>query len=312
MLNKDTAVINARDVVRKVYGVEPNNVKYLGGGSYGKAVLVEFDAVPFTVVVKSYVIDGMHRDEEAQLCALRTVSDIPVPKVFHTLSKSDGYRYDCIVMEFMEGVSPFGVVMFKSKKKRRALALRLADCLDKIHSATSPNGKFGDFRNPIYDTWEEFYKTECADIVDMAGKLFSNGIIPRETLALVEVSYKNYDKIFYEKAERPAFVHGDLNVFNMFVDKKTLQPTAIIDPYNSMWADAAYDLFQFKNFPDMAGFYDECVKRVQPMEMLELRIAFYALFNEIKCAFSSEFSLAFLFRKQTKNLIYEMRKKGFN
>lgn len=312
MLNKDTAVINARNAVRKVYNVEPVNINYLGGGSYGKAILVELGVEPFKVVVKSYVIDGMHRDEEAQLCALRAVSDIPVPTVYHVLNKSDGYRYDCIIMEFMEGASPFGAVMFKSKKKRRALALRLADCMDKIHSYASPNGKFGDFRNPIYDTWEEYYKTECADIVDMAGKLFSNGVISRETVALVEVCYKNYDKIFYEKADKPVLVHGDLNVFNIFVDKITLQPTAIIDPYNSMWADAAYDLFQFRNFADRAGFYDECVKRVQPMEMLELRIAFYALFNEIKCAFSSGYSLTSLFRKQTKNLIYEMRKKGFN
>lgn len=312
MLNKDSAKVNARDAVLKVYGVKPKNVEYLGGGSYGKAVLVEFNKEPFKAVVKSYVIDGMHKDEVAQLDALRAVSDIAVPKVFHALNKSDGYRHDCIIMELMEGVNPFGAVMLKSKKKRIALASRLADCLDKIHSSTSQNGKFGDFYNPSFDTWEEYYKNECVDIVDMAGKLFSNGIISRETLALVEVCYKNYDKIFYEKANKPVLVHGDLNVFNMFVDKKTLEPTAIFDPYNSMWADAAYDLFQFKNFPDLAGFYNECVKRVQPMEMLELRVAFYALFNEIKCAFSSGFALASLFRKQTKNLMFEMRKKGLN
>lgn len=312
MLNKDTAIVNARDAVRKVYGVEPTSVKYLGGGSYGKAVRVEFGKEPFKAVVKSYVIDGMCSDEVVQLDALRTVSDIPIPTVFHAIRKSDGLIYDCIIMEVMEGVTPFGAVMFKSKNKRKALALRLADCLSKIHSTTSPNGKFGNLYNPSFDTWEDYYKIECTDIVDMAGKLFANGIISRETLALVEVCYKNYDKIFYEKANKPSLIHGDLNIFNMFVDKKTLQPTAIIDPYNSMWADEAYDLFQFKNFPDMAGFYDECVKHVQPMEMLELRVAFYALFNEIKCAFTSGNSLAFLFRRQTKNLMYEMRNKGLN
>lgn len=63
-----------------------------------------------------------------------------------------------------------------------------------------------------------------------------------------------------------------------------LNPTAIIDPLESKWADREYDLFQLKNFTGkQLKLYETYKNKYSVSEKCDLKCAFYGLFNEVYC-----------------------------
>ena len=95
-------------------------------------------------------------------------------------------------------------------------------------------------------------------------------------------AYKNFDIIFSEKVEKASLIHGDLNVMNIFADRKTLKPTAFIDPLDCMYADREYDLFQLNNLSGKQfGLYKAYKAKYPTSTYCDIKTAFYGLFNEV-------------------------------
>ena len=102
-------------------------------------------------------------------------------------------------------------------------------------------------------------------------------------LRTMKRAWDNFDFIFSEKVECASLIHGDLNVMNIITDDH-LNPIAIIDPLESKWADAEFDLFQLKNLTgNTFGLYEMYKSKYPTSKNCDLKVAFYAMFHEIYC-----------------------------
>ena len=78
-------------------------------------------------------------------------------------------------------------------------------------------------------------------------------------------------------------IHGDYWPANILIDPKSLLPQAVIDPYNSMWADREYELFALNNVMGSCfRLYENYKSKVELSQLCDLKCAFYALYSEVR------------------------------
>ena len=188
---------------------------------------------------------------------------------------------DMVCMEYVRGGDAFTnfQLLLKSKAKKQAFADEVVSAALEIHS--HKNNKFGHIENPVYDTWLDFYKPYADKIICGVRKLNKEGKFKSYILNAIEKAYSKFNYIFSEPVNEAVLTHGDLNVMNIMVDKKSLKPLAFIDPLESMYADREYDLFQFNNLTGKCFFLYKTYKEKFPVSRnCDLKCAFYALFHE--------------------------------
>lgn len=273
---KFAVIIAEKELKSKV-----RKIKYLGGGSFGYAYRADIDRQPYTVVMKAYKRCGICEREAFELKKLSEKSLIHIPKVYFTYLKDDISPVDFICMEYIKGKNCFTDIkkLFASKKKKRDFALRVTEAMYCWHSRT--NEKFGPVMKPVYKEWLDFYKPLAFDILQDAEKMVKKGKLEEYFLKTMKKAWDSFDFIFSEKVKQPGLIHGDLNVMNIIADKN-LNPTAVIDPFQSMWADTEFDLFQLKSLTGNAFDLYKTYKEKYPVsEKCDLKTAFYALYHEI-------------------------------
>ena len=308
--NKEYLKPYIKALAEENFNTKVTNIKYLGGGSYGRAYKVDFPVEPYCAVLKAYKVSGMHLDEKFQVSTLSEHSIIKFPQTYFSFDATEDIPYDVLAMEYIKGkivLNP--VLLFKSKSKKKRFAEAIAENSLKIHSAT--NDKFGYLNNPHYDTWQEFYFKMATEIIVATRDFVAEGKMKRKYLDTMERAYANFDAIFDEDVKEASLIHGDLNIANILIDTQTLEPLAIIDPFNSMWADREYDLFQFNNI--LKKTFNICKiykSKYKTSEKCDLKLAFYALFNEALCAIKSGYMLSILLYMQKREL--EKQLKLFN
>lgn len=283
---KDAEQIAIR-IVEKNFNCNVKKIKYLGGGSFGYAYRVDIDIAPYTVVMKACRCDNMCEREAFELKMLSKDSIIHIPEVYFTYSKNDLISVDFICMEYVSGKNCFTDFskLFFSKSKKREFADKVTSAMYVWHSKT--NEKFGPIQNPTYDEWLDYYKPFAFNILQTARNMVNAGNLESYFLVVMERAWDSFDYIFSEKVEHACLIHGDLNVMNIMADDE-LNPIAIIDPLESKWADAEFDLFQLKNLTGNAfGLYKTYKSKYPTSKNCDIKVAFYAMYHEIYCCISS-------------------------
>ena len=308
--SKDEAMQYAKTVLQDKLNCTVLNISYIGGGSYGYVYACGIDKSPYKLIMKACRVEGMCEQEARAITLLGNDSLIPMPKVFFTFLSNDAIPLDFICEEFVAGkncTSPV-LTVCSSKQAKKDFADKITDAMGYWHSKT--NDKFGLLDNAVYDTWLEYYKPFAADILEAARAYHKKGKIDNDTMRTMEKAWDNFDFIFSEPVEKAVLIHGDLNTMNMMADKR-LNPTAIIDPLESKWADKEYDLFQLRNLNgEMFHLYETYKSKFPVSEKCDIKCAFYGLYNEIYCSVRSGNFFLFLIKSVTKRMKKELSKAG--
>lgn len=309
-ISKEQTKEFVKSILFEHYACEVSNIKYVGGGSFGYVYKVEMQVEPYKLIVKACRVSGMHKNEANALKTLGADTLIHIPKVYFTFNATDEVPMDFIVEEFIAGTDCFTDFkkLFLGKQKKQQFANQIVDALAHWHSKT--NDKFGSLDDPEYDSWLDFYKPFAKDIFDTALQMHKEGKINKKTIQTMQIAWNNFDNIFSEPIEKASLIHGDLNVMNVMSDGK-LNITAIIDPLDCKWADKEFDLFQLRNLTgDFFNLYNVYKAKYPVSKNVDIKCAFYAVYNEIYCYISSGFKVGFILRKTVKMLRKELKKAG--
>ena len=292
----------------KYFNAIPEEALFLGGGSFGMAYRVRVGGE--NKVVKLFKVSGMHRTQAVETETLAGHCLVSFPRTLFIHDEDGEIPFDALGMEFMDGITCIEASPFKySKKKRLSLASSLAEALRGIHSVKGE--KYGLIQDAKYDTWFDFYRPivdKVYNFVVEEGEDKRHRISPRMA-KLVEYSYENFDRIFEEPIGEPTLIHADLNVCNIMVDTKTLELKSIIDPWRTMYADVDFELHQlFNQNGDSYYLYDTYKKKYKTSETVDLKTAFYALYNEIECYMLSGACYAYVYPRMVKNLERQLKR----
>lgn len=278
-------------------------ITYLGGGSYGKAYLVEKDGGKRIYKAVKSIDIATAEFETLKLIKEAAGEFIPEPYALH--EADERIPIAIIEEEYIDGVNLINpALMFYRKKKRRALAEQVASVISKIRQKTADG--FGKVCGEKYSSWTEYYRKFAEDVLSRAKEGIENGLVKEAPVALAKEAFERFDEIFSEPVNC-CLVHGDINIANILVEPKTLKLKGIIDPYGSVFGDPEYELFQLQNMWGDRFFLYETVKSTFGTSAnCDLKCAFYALINEIHCALKSGTSIGwffdYLFKKQMKRL----------
>lgn len=298
--DKKQATECAKFVAREMWNGEAEKVKYLGGGSFGRAVSVARGDKK--AVIKFLRADGMMEKEVNDLELLGRYCTIRIPAVLYTRKAGGAVPADCYAMELIEGKSAlFALGMLLIGKKRRLqFADEITSALHAVHICT--NDKFGDTLHPDCDDWLDFYRPFAEVVLTEAEKLYSRGQLPEKVIKAMRAAWSKFGKIFSEKVKTACLIHGDLNVGNVMVGRG-YKITGIIDPLNSMYADREYDLFQFDNLTGKRFYLRETyVKKYGASRFCMQKLAFYGLWNEVYCYIKSGVYVSLIMNPLVKNM----------
>lgn len=301
-----------QSICRRFYEYPIQSVKYLGGGSYGFAYLVEMESVP-NIVVKGYRVFGMHRTEKFQLELLRKSTRVKIPEVYFIVEHDNEIPFDAIVMEYLDGVDAFTTpsLLLKSAKVRKKFAKAVVEGMKDIHQVK--NSTFGFVENPEYSTWQSFYETIVDQVVEGTNRFVQEKKLKKKYGILMNSMKKVFNQIFDEEILEATLTHGDLNVMNILVKPDTLELVGFIDPFNSMWADRDYDLFQFNNLTGKRFFlYKTYSEMVKLGPKTALKCAYYAFVNELLCYILSGSTWEILLNHVYNNLKKELKNAGIS
>lgn len=283
------------------FGKKAAEVKYLGGGSFGKAFMVTFGD-DSKIVVKFLRAKGMIQKEAHDVELLSESCPVKIPKVLFVREADEKIPVDCYAMEMMEGKNACTDVSFylSSRKKRKEFAENVTSALHSIHSHRSD--RFGDTMNPVYETWIDCYKPFAEAVLCEARALYEKGELSGKIMDTMEAAWEKFDVIFSEPVTEACLIHGDLNIANIMIDEKG-KLAGFIDPLNSMYADREYDLFQFYNLNGEHFFLGKTYrKKYGESRHCDDKLAFYGLWNEVFCLIKSGVIIGFIMNPLVKNM----------
>ena len=278
--------------------------KFLGGGSFGRAVKIVTADESF--VIKLLLSPGMLEKEVFDLSLLQNACPVPMPKVLFTHPSSEKIPVDGYAMTLIPGKSALlsPLLYLSGKGVRMRFADEVTSALHAVHCVT--NGKFGDTMHPDHSSWDEVYRPFARDIAEKTRLAVSAGELPQSVGRAAEAAWERYDDIFCEEVNAASLIHGDLNTANIMVSKRRL--TGLIDPLNCMWADREYDLFQFDNLTGKRfSLSDTYIKKYGASKMVRQKLAFYGLFNEVYCFFKSGALIPLIMNPLVKNMFAQLK-----
>lgn len=295
-VDKKSGCAYAAAAARDKLGMTSVKVRYLGGGSFGRAY--EVVGRDGSVVVKLLADREMMRKETHDLGLLASACPIAVPRVLFAREEDGEIPFACYGMQRIEGGSALTSLSLwlAPRRVKQAFADEVTTALHTIHTFTAD--KYGDTMSPKYDDWQGFYRPFAESIFAAARQ---DRIFSREIIDAMKRAMDVYDIIFSEKASAPCLIHGDLNVANIMYSKGRV--SGFIDPLNSMYADREYDLFQFRNlWGEKFGLVDSYVAKYGASEMLEYKLAFYGLWNEVWCSIKVGYVIDIIMKPLVKRM----------
>ncbi|MDE7216006.1 MAG: hypothetical protein K2O08_04285, partial [Clostridia bacterium] len=180
-LDKNTANQYSAIIAKEQFGQAAKKIKYLGGGSFGRAFRIELlDGKRF--VIKFLRANDMLEKEVRDLKLLAQNCPIQIPKVLFVRNADNTIPVDCYAMEIIEGknaLMTFGMLL-ASKRKRLDFADKVTTALHEIHCCK--NEKFGDTLSPDCLTWTDFYKPFAKAVLDKAEEFFSANALSEKVI----------------------------------------------------------------------------------------------------------------------------------
>ncbi len=263
-------------IVSKSLGKEVTELKFIGGGSFGKVFKVVLSDKQ-VIALKAYRLPGAQNTEANELKLLSQNTAVNMPRVLFTYEDEETA---VMAMSFVEGKNVLSPeFLLKSRARKREFANSVIGGMLSWHSVSGE--KFGILENPIYDSWLDFYKKEKQEPwLNALKELSEKGKFSRKKLQLLSKATELFNSLPQESSV-PVLIHGDLNIMNIMADPKTFRLTAFIDPCGSLWADREYDLFQLRNmWGDAYGLYETYKANCKLSEYADFRVAYYASMHE--------------------------------
>lgn len=298
-VSKDTI----KQVIKKEYGEEASSVKFLGGGSFGRAFRVKVGGK--VLVVKAFLRSDLCEKEAGYLKILGENCPVKLPEVYFVSLDSP---VECYGMELIKGHDAFTnfALLLKPRRQKQRFADAVVEALIALHSHTSP--KFGDALDPVYDSWQEYYRPYAQGILNGAEELYRKGRLKQNIYDTLHALWDKYDFIFSDEVKEACLIHGDANVMNIMTNS-SLEITGFIDPLNSMYADREYELFQLRNLTGNAfKLYDAYKAKYPVSDKCDLKCAFYALFHELYCYLKNGTYTGFIMRSAVNNAKKQLQK----
>jgi aminoglycoside phosphotransferase (APT) family kinase protein len=262
-------------IVKAQTGKEAENLRFIGGGSYGKVFCAGIDGK--ATALKAYLVPGSQNDEAEQLRILRKNTSVPMPEVLFTFEDE---QVSLLAMSFIEGKNALSpAFLLKSRHKKLNFARQVVEGMSQWHSVT--NRKFGPLQSPGYSSWHDYFTSTKRDPwLSGLSALNRKGRFSDSSLELLLKATEIFDKIHTEP-ETAVLTHGDLNIMNIMADPRTFELTGFIDPNGSCFADMEYDLFQLRNmWGDAFGLYETYKSEHNLSEYADFKVAYYAAMNE--------------------------------
>lgn len=263
-------------------GCAPVRAERLGGGYYADVYRMHTETGVCPDVIKVYKAKGMMAQECASLAVLRAHALFPMPQVLWTHTAGESCPFDVMAMEYLAGENGGGVWYF-SKRKREQLAEQVVDNLIAWHCTENPAGFGALDAKEFSPSWQTYYFEKAQSILNMAEEMCRNRQLPRETVQTMRRAIERFDTVFSQPIRQASLIHGDYNMWNVLVNKKSCTVTAVIDPCNCMWADSELDLYQLNNANGKhLGLLTAYAKKRPLSENFGAKCAFYELFTEIE------------------------------
>lgn len=263
-------------------GCAPVRAERLGGGYYADVYRMHTETGVCPDVIKVYKAKGMMAQECASLAVLRAHALFPMPQVLWTHTAGESCPFDVMAMEYLAGENGGGVWYF-SKRKREQLAEQVVDNLIAWHCTENPAGFGALDAKEFSPSWQTYYFEKAQSILNMAEEMCRNRQLPRETVQTMRRAIERFDTVFSQPICQASLIHGDYNMWNVLVNKKSCTVTAVIDPCNCMWADSELDLYQLNNANGKhLGLLTAYAKKRPLSENFGAKCAFYELFTEIE------------------------------
>lgn len=278
-LSLDKKQLSARlpQIARQYLNEGVKELRYLGGGSYGRAFRVRL-AGGEPVVLKAYRLQGLQEREAFQLRLLAGHTRVNMPRVLFTHSDEDTAVLGMSLIGGKNVLNP--QFLFKSKGLRAVFAKDVVDGVLDLHSARGES--YGDVQQPSHHTrWLEYYReNKVEEALTGLKKLVEEGRFSAKQYDTIQRGTECFER-FAEEPEHPVLIHGDLNIMNLMADPKTFRLTGFIDPCDTMWADREYDLFQLQNmWGNRFGLYELYQSKCKLSPHCDLKIAYYGAVNE--------------------------------
>ncbi len=252
------------------------SISVIGKGATATAYQVYLSTPPHKVVVKVGKYIDLLLKEKKSLDFLASKVHYKVPKTYFVTQDGD---LAFLAMEHIEGLGGANAkVLFLRNKKH--LADHVINCFMDMQSVQ--NDKFGAFENPIFDTWQAYYKDFFVRIFQFAKEECEMGHIPRVALDAMHLIERNFDEIFKDVPATACISHGDFWLANMLIDPKKCEVAGVIDPNNVAWVEPEFELFALTvGNGKYLRLYRNYKKRVNTSKYCDLKIELYALCNEL-------------------------------
>ena len=293
-----------QEFIDKKQKKDRKSFKRIGGGFYADVYKFEYENTE-PLIVKVYKSEGIMKKEVSQLEILAEHAISPMPNVLWTHSADGSFSQDVLAMNCLKGENG-GVVFYLNPLKRERLAEQVVNNLLAFHNIHNPDG-FGEIESDIrYKTFNEYYRQRAVEILKMAEKLHKKGQLDFYVLDVMQKAYECFDKVFYLPVTQASLIHGDYNMWNILVDRKSCSVAAVIDPCGCMWADSEYDLYQLNNANGRhLKLFEKYKEKKALSENCMQKMAFYELFTEIEHYYNSGYSVD---RKKTKRRADALRR----
>jgi len=300
-LDKDTAKRYSSDIVKERFDRTPEKVKYLGGGSFGRAFGVRLkDGSKF--VIKFLRAKDMLAKEVNDLKLLADNCSVKIPKVLFVRNADKAIPVDCYAMEYIDGKNALMALgmLIESRRKRLDFADRVTTALHEIHQ--HKNDRFGDTMSPDCRRWGDCDKPFAKAVLEKAEELYKADSLSEKIIVAMRAAWSEFDTIFSEEVKDACLIHGDLNIANIMVGKR-YEVSGFIDPLNSMYADREYDLFQFDNLTGKRFYLRETyIRKYGASKFCDIKCAFYGLWNEVYCYIKSGVLVNIIMNPLVKNM----------
>lgn len=256
------------------------NIKYLGGGSNGKAYSIVLSHGE-KIVLKAYRFIGMNETEAQQLKILSENTSVLMPRVLFTYSNE---HVSLLAMSYIPGKNVLNpLFLLNSKNQKQKFSNDVAKGMLEWHSVTK--NKFGDLNDPKFNTWYEYYRKNKVNVIlSEINQLVKDGKFSSKKYYALCNATEIFDKC-YEEPKNAVLIHGDLNIMNIMAKPYNIELTGFIDPCGSMWADREYDLYQLQNMWGNKFFLFETYKKLSGglSKASDFRVAYYGAINEVAC-----------------------------
>jgi aminoglycoside phosphotransferase (APT) family kinase protein len=282
------------EMVKKGFGssIKPEVVRELKDGYYNTAYMLVLDSglktvlkvsPPKDIQVMRYEKNIMEAEVEV-LNALRSIGDIPVPKIFHYDSCKEIIDSGFFFMEFIEGV-PLNMLRAQlTDEQYREISSELGYVVKKIHSTKGSYFGYIAQKEKQFSTWDEAFMFMIKELLEDAKD--ANVVLPYDYEKIYDMIEGKSNVL--STVKKSTLIHKDLWEGNIFIDAKTTKISGIIDCERAIYGDPLVELvfgFLVNNESFMKSYRDEIpFDRDEELRIILYRIYIYLILI-IECSY---------------------------